>query len=70
MSGNLKLESYCMLDITRKYKKQMQELESCEERINLLKDSYKDKDCYILTCGPGLKQYTPEFLKEKLKIVT
>ena len=37
-----------------------------KKKIELLKDTYKDKDCYILTCGPGLKQYSPEFLKEKL----
>ena len=37
------------------------------KKVQLLKDSYKDQDCYILTCGPGLKQYTTEFLKEKLK---
>ena len=38
-----------------------------KKKLEVLKDSYKDKDCYILTCGPGLNQYTPEFLKEKLK---
>jgi glycosyltransferase involved in cell wall biosynthesis len=37
------------------------------KKIELLKDSYKDQDCYILTCGPSLKQYDPDFLREKLK---
>ena len=36
------------------------------KKIELLKDAFKGQDCYILTCGPGLKQYTPEFLKDKL----
>lgn len=66
MSGNLKLESYCMLDITRKYKKQMQELESCEERINLLKGSYKDKTVVIVATGPTLKLQDKEELKKVL----
>ena len=37
------------------------------KKIKILKDSYKNKECYILTCGPGLKQYPPELLREKLK---
>lgn len=38
-----------------------------KKKLDLLKDKYSGKDCYILTCGPGLNQYSPEFLKEKLK---
>ena len=37
------------------------------DKMKLLKDSFKGQDCYILTCGPSLKQYDPGFLKEKLK---
>jgi hypothetical protein len=37
------------------------------KKIELLKDTYKDQDCYIITCGPSLKDYSPEFLREKLK---
>lgn len=37
------------------------------KKMTMLKDSFKDKECYILTCGPGLKQYSPDFLREKLK---
>ena len=33
----------------------------------MLKDKYEGQECYILTCGPSLKSYNPNFLKEKLK---
>ena len=55
-----------MLDITRKYKKEIQNLESCEERINLLKDSYKDKIACIVATGPSLKNQEKEELKKVL----
>jgi glycosyltransferase involved in cell wall biosynthesis len=37
------------------------------KKIELLKDSYENDDCYIISCGPSLKQYSPDFLREKLK---
>jgi len=40
---------------------------TARERLDLLKDSFKGEECYLITCGPSLKEYTPEFLKEKLK---
>jgi glycosyltransferase involved in cell wall biosynthesis len=40
---------------------------SNSRKINDLKNSFKDKECYILTCGPSLNQYSPDFLREKLK---
>ncbi len=55
-----------MLDITRKYKKEMQDLETCEERINLLKDSYKDKIACIVATGPSLRNQEKEELKKVL----
>jgi glycosyltransferase involved in cell wall biosynthesis len=48
-------------------KERVKSYSSDSRKINLLKDSYKDEDCYIITCGPSLKEYSPEFLKEKLK---
>tara|TARA_R110002110_G_scaffold343746_1_gene553754 strand:- start:2043 stop:4013 length:1971 start_codon:yes stop_codon:yes gene_type:complete len=36
------------------------------KKIEILKDAFVGQDCYILSCGPGLTQYDPEFLKEKI----
>ena len=41
--------------------------DTTREKLDLLKDSFKGQECYLITCGPSLKEYTPEFLKEKLK---
>ena len=38
-----------------------------KDKIMYLKDLHKGEDCYILTCGPSLGNYSKEFLKEKLK---
>ena len=40
---------------------------SAKKKLELLKDKYEGEECYILTCGPSLKSYNPNFLKEKLK---
>jgi len=55
-----------MLEITRKFKKEMQNLESCEERIDLLKDMYKDKIACIITPGPTLNNHDIDKLKKVL----
>jgi hypothetical protein len=52
---------------TKDIKKQLQSLNTLEEKINLLKDTYKGEGCYILTSGPSMKDYTSEYLREKLK---
>lgn len=38
-----------------------------EEKVEILKDKYKGKTAYILTCGPSLSDQPPEHLREKLK---
>ena len=38
-----------------------------KDKIESLRNSHSEEDCYILTCGPSLKNYSKEFLKEKLK---
>lgn len=40
---------------------------SNKKKIQMLKNKHEGEDCYILTCGPSLKNYNPDFLKEKLK---
>tara|TARA_Y100000361_G_C11159118_1_gene346026 strand:- start:1146 stop:1970 length:825 start_codon:yes stop_codon:yes gene_type:complete len=56
-----------MLNRTKDIKKKINKLESIEERIDFLKDSYKDKTAYLITCGPSLTKHDKEELKEKLK---
>jgi glycosyltransferase involved in cell wall biosynthesis len=48
-------------------KRKINQAGSTREKLDLLKDSFKGEECYLITCGPSLKEYTPEFLKEKLK---
>lgn len=42
-------------------------LSSNKSKIQLLENVHADQDCYILTCGPSLRDYNPQFLKDKLK---
>ena len=41
--------------------------ETTEEKLKILKDKFKNEDCYILSCGPSLRNYSPDLLREKLK---
>ena len=52
---------------TATLKNDLARLGTLKERVDLLKDSYKGEECYILNCGPSLSQYTKRELKEKLK---
>ncbi len=36
------------------------------KQMEILKDSFKGEDCYILTCGPSIKEYDFDYLREKL----
>ena len=36
-------------------------------RTQMIKNLYEDKECYVLTCGPSLTNYTPDELREKLQ---
>jgi len=51
---------------TATLKSELAQLGSLQERVDLLKDSYKGEECVILNCGPSLSQYTKDELKEKL----
>tara|TARA_B100000282_G_scaffold296866_1_gene280624 strand:+ start:76 stop:1821 length:1746 start_codon:yes stop_codon:yes gene_type:complete len=72
--GNLMLKTITNSSVkeknkTQKLKKQIQNI-SFQEKINLLKDSYKGKECYILGCGPSINDYDEhklsKFLENKL----
>lgn len=45
---------------------QIKTVESLEEKTGLLKDSFKGETCYMLSCGPSVKNYTPQQLRDKL----
>jgi glycosyltransferase involved in cell wall biosynthesis len=51
--------------ITR-LKKEIQN-KTLKQQVELLKDKYKDQECYILNCGPSLKELDENKLKEFLK---
>jgi hypothetical protein len=48
-----------LLDMIKSYS-------SDRKKLDLLRNMYKDQDCYILTCGPSLNDYSEEFLNEAL----
>ncbi len=52
-------------NITRSVKQDLQKYESVPERIESLKDRYHGETCYIVSAGPSLKNYDPEYLKSK-----
>ena len=56
-----------MIEITKSFKKSIGHLDTIEERLELLKDKYKDETLYIVSCGPSLKDHNVEELKSKLK---
>ena len=56
-----------MKKISKDIKNKILTYEDIPERINALKDTYKGEKCYIIGAGPSLKNYTQDYLKEKLK---
>ena len=52
---------------TKDIKNKFQQIESIQERLELLKDQYKDDTVYIVTCGPSLQKHDLKELKSKLK---
>ena len=57
-----------MLDITKQIKEQFKSVDvSIEERLDILKDAYKNETAHLITCGPSLTNHDKEELKDKLK---
>ena len=56
-----------MLDITYKLKQKIEECDTIEERLEVLKDKYKGETAYVTACGPSLKELDSDELKSKLK---
>ena len=53
-----------MIEITPKLKSEIQQFESCEERIDHLKDKYKGKTAVILLTGPTLNDHDHVRMRE------
>ena len=56
-----------MKSITVQLKKSIHELETIQERLEFLKEKYKDDTVYIITCGPSLNDHNHDIIREKLK---
>ena len=52
---------------TEVLKKEILKFEEPSERMNFLKDKYKDETAYIIAGGPSLNNYTNEYLNKFLK---
>jgi len=52
---------------TKELKSKINKVESLEDKLAILEGTYEGETCYILNCGPSLKEYKPEYLKEELK---
>ena len=53
-------------DETTSLKKQINKVKTLQQKVDLLKDSFKGETCYVLSCGPSLLDYTEKELREKL----
>ena len=56
-----------MINYTHEIRRKMLEFEEITDRLDVLKDTYKGKKCYIVGAGPSLKNYDVDYIKDKLK---
>ena len=56
-----------MKSITPNLKNELINLESIEERLEVLKDKYVGDTAYLVTCGPSLSNHNVDVLNDKLK---
>ena len=52
---------------TKNLKKQIKKLNSIEDKLDILENTYDGETCYILNCGPSLTKYKTKDLQKKLK---
>ena len=45
----------------------MKTLNTQKKKVDFLKDQFKGEECYLLSCGPSLRDYDPDYLREILK---
>jgi len=55
-----------MKEITKQLSKKILSSDYVDERLEMLKDKYKDETVYIIAAGPSLNNYKIEELKQKL----
>ena len=56
-----------MKDITISFKNKLQELNTIQERLDILKNEYFGETAYLVTCGPSLSNHDKNILNDKLK---
>ena len=56
-----------MITKTKDIKNKLSSFETIEERLEFLKDLYKDETAYLVTCGPSLTTHDQQILKNTLK---
>ena len=52
---------------TKSIKSKVLTYEEIQDRVDVLKDTYKGQRCYIVGAGPSLKNYDVDYIKDKLK---
>ena len=60
-------EEYPIKKKTKSLKAKIKKVNSIEEKLSLLENSYEGETCYILNCGPSLAEQKESYLREKLK---
>lgn len=55
-----------MLPITKQLKKDIQKLESIEERLSLMKNKYEGETAFVTGCGPTLNKLDDKVFRSKL----
>jgi hypothetical protein len=55
------------MTITKEFKDELVSFETIEERLDFLKNKFKDKTAYLVSCGPSLTKNDQSLLKERLK---
>lgn len=56
-----------MKEQTLTLKQLAQKSKDLQEKVDLLKDAYKGEKCFLLTCGPSIKNFSSDYLQNKLK---
>ena len=51
---------------THSVREKLLNYEEIQDRVDILKDTYKGEKCYIVGAGPSLKNYDVDYIKDKL----
>ena len=53
--------------ITKELRNRMLQFEDISDRLNIMKNWYRDETCYIVSAGPSLKDIDIDYLRSKLE---